>query len=594
MKITNARVLALCLIVGWMLAGFAPVASAACTPMPECALDDDPVTVQLTSPANGAITSAPGSFTLSATASDPDNAIDAVEFYANNVSVGIDSSSGYSMTLGGLAAGTYAIKAKATNDIGESAMSATVSVTVNSVGNLQPSVSMTGPVDNSTATAPATLVLTAFASDSDGSIASVAFKSGSTVLNTDPSYPYSFSYSGVGVGVYSFTAVATDNNGATATSAPITVTVNSVSGIAPTATLTSPAGGTNYAFGAPIALGATASDSDGSIANVKFMGNGVLLGTDPTSPYTFSYTPTASGSYTLTAVATDNSGASGVSNAVTVSVAAAPQVTATRRYVYDEFHRLCKTINPESGATVVQYDAAGNILWTADGQNLPDTANCNRESVLPAAKIAREYDDLNRVTRVLTPGGTADVITEYEPDGAVKKLTAYNPGGNTVVTEYAYNKRRLLTQETQTNDQDPSQSNDSIAYTVNYGYNANGHLKTIRYPDGRGRRLRPGRTRPSNPGRGTSATYASGVSYFPNGAMSGFKYGASASGGPTHAMTQNTRLLPARSRDYKGTTVIVDDTYAYDDNGNVTDIEDAAQTGANSRPAAWTTTVSTD
>src|SRR5207342_3703885 len=38
-------------------------------------------------------------------------------------------------------------------------------------------------------------------------------------------------------------------------------------------------------------------------------------------------------------------------------------LSATRSYVYDDNERLCKTIHPESGATVVSYDAAGNIDW---------------------------------------------------------------------------------------------------------------------------------------------------------------------------------------------------------------------------------------
>jgi hypothetical protein len=34
----------------------------------------------------------------------------------------------------------------------------------------------------------------------------------------------------------------------------------------------------------------------------------------------------------------------------------------TRTYVYDANERLCKTIEPETGATVQSYDAASNVL----------------------------------------------------------------------------------------------------------------------------------------------------------------------------------------------------------------------------------------
>ena len=46
----------------------------------------------------------------------------------------------------------------------------------------------------------------------------------------------------------------------------------------------------------------------GTIASVQFYANGVSVGTDTTFPYSVSWTPTATGSYTLTAVATDNGG----------------------------------------------------------------------------------------------------------------------------------------------------------------------------------------------------------------------------------------------------------------------------------------------
>jgi RHS repeat-associated protein len=553
----------------------------ACNPMPDCMYPTAP-TIKLTSPTIGATTPEPGSFTLSADASDPDGSVAAVEFFVNGASVGIDGTSPYSMIYGGLVAGSYTIQAKVTDDEGTAVMSGSRTVTVTSAINAAPTVSMTGPANNSTFTAPATIVLTASAADSDGSIVSVTFKSGSATLGTpDTTYPYSYSYSGAGAGVYTFTAVATDNKGATATSAPITVTVNSASGVAPTATLTSPTGG-SYAFGATITVNASASDTDGSVTQVQFLANGAVIGTDTSSPYSIIYAPTHGGSYTLTAVATDNSGSSGVSNAVTISVAAPAAVSETRSYAYDQYHRLCKTINPESGSTVVEYDAAGNVWWTADGQPLPNTTSCNRESVPDTAKTTRIYDAMNRVTQVVTPNTSANVLTEYDLGSAVTKITASNPGGNRVVTEYKYNTRRLLTEETQTNylENDPIHA---VPYDVNYSYDANAHLAKIGYPD-----LEVVDYAPDGLGRptqvvGTSAAYASGITYYANGAMSGFKYGSAAGGGPTHEMMQNARQLPWRSHDYKGTTNILDDTYSYDANGNITFINDGAQTGTASQ-----------
>ena len=74
-------------------------------------------------------------------------------------------------------------------------------------------------------TAPASIGLTATASDSGGSVSQVAFYNGTTLLSTDTSSPYSYTWSSVPAGTYAITARATDNLGATSTSAPVTVTV---------------------------------------------------------------------------------------------------------------------------------------------------------------------------------------------------------------------------------------------------------------------------------------------------------------------------------------------------------------------------------
>ncbi len=47
-------------------------------------------------------------------------------------------------------------------------------------------------------------------------------------------------------------------------------------------------------------------------------------------------------------------------------------VAATRWYVYDQHQRLCKFLEPETGANVLAYDAAGNVAWRASGVWLPD------------------------------------------------------------------------------------------------------------------------------------------------------------------------------------------------------------------------------
>jgi regulation of enolase protein 1 (concanavalin A-like superfamily) len=108
-----------------------------------------------------------------------------------------------------------------------------------STSNQLPVVSLTAPASGATYTAPASVALTATASDTDGTIAKVEFYSGATLVGTDTSSPYSFTWSSVPAGTYSLTAVAYDNVGAKTTSAARSITVTGTTTPPPTTPPTS-------------------------------------------------------------------------------------------------------------------------------------------------------------------------------------------------------------------------------------------------------------------------------------------------------------------------------------------------------------------
>ena len=101
-----------------------------------------------------------------------------------------------------------------------------VTGTVPPPGNTVPAVTLTGPANGATFAAPASVLLTATASDTGGSIARVEFYSGATLLGTEWTAPYAFTWSSVPAGTYSLTAVAYDNTGVKGTSAPRTIVVS--------------------------------------------------------------------------------------------------------------------------------------------------------------------------------------------------------------------------------------------------------------------------------------------------------------------------------------------------------------------------------
>ncbi len=90
--------------------------------------------------------------------------------------------------------------------------------------------------------------------------------------------------------------------------------------IPPVVSITSPTNNSKYNTGSNITITAAASDSDGYVTGVVFYNGTNVIGSVMTSPFTFVWNNVQAGSYSLTAVATDNDGASTVSSAVNITV----------------------------------------------------------------------------------------------------------------------------------------------------------------------------------------------------------------------------------------------------------------------------------
>ena len=166
------------------------------------------------------------------------------------------------------------------------------------------------------------LVLTANASTVSGTVTNVEFFEGLNKLGEDTSSPYGITWSNLVIGSYTLRAVSANDLGARATSAPVAITI--VSNIPPTVALTSPAGGSSFSVSTNITLVVSAADTDGTITSVSFYQGTTKLGEDTTGPgYSFVWSNLVLGSYSLTIVATDSSGASTTSTPpVSVSVVA--------------------------------------------------------------------------------------------------------------------------------------------------------------------------------------------------------------------------------------------------------------------------------
>ena len=98
----------------------------------------------------------------------------------------------------------------------------------------------------------------------------------------------------------------------------------------PTVTLTSPADGSNYAAPASIPLAANVVSNGHTITKVQFYNSANLLNEDSTSPYSFTWTSVAIGTYSLLARVIYDSGASVDSTAANVTVTGTSPVSITR------------------------------------------------------------------------------------------------------------------------------------------------------------------------------------------------------------------------------------------------------------------------
>jgi glucose/arabinose dehydrogenase len=186
-------------------------------------------------------------------------------------------------------------------------------------GNTSPTVAITSPTNGASFTAPASVPITATAEDSDGSVTNVSFFDGNVFLGQTNNAPFTV-IANLALGGHALTAVATDNAGLSSTSGVVNVTVVSGANTPPSVTITNPVDNATLSSSAALTIRASAADTDGTVTNVQFFDGSVSLGNDTNSPYSIS-ARLAIGPHTLTAVASDNLGATATSAPVHVTMA---------------------------------------------------------------------------------------------------------------------------------------------------------------------------------------------------------------------------------------------------------------------------------
>jgi hypothetical protein len=254
---------------------------------------------------------------LTATAADVDGTVASVEFFVDNVSVGTDNSAPYSINWNAVV-GTHKVKAIATDNKNLTGTSKDSTILVKD--NVAPIVTVSNPKNAITGD---DVTLTATASDTDGTVASVEFFVDNVSVGTDATSPYSISYKTT-VGKHYVKAVATDNLGLKGTSKNDSISV--VNNQAPVVTISV---AKTAISGDNVTLTSTANDVDGTVTQVEFFIDNASVGIVTSSPYTIVWKATTAGDHKVKAIATDDRGFKGNSADSTIKVIenAAPIVT---------------------------------------------------------------------------------------------------------------------------------------------------------------------------------------------------------------------------------------------------------------------------
>ena len=142
----------------------------------------------------------------------------------------------------------------------------------------------------------------------------------------------------------------------------------------PAVSITSPGDGSALLVNTAIRVSASATTTLGVVSSVQFFVNGASLGTSTVFPYSAVWTPTAVGSYTLSALVTDSFGNIGVSSNVRVTINAAPSVgitspTATSSLtagVATSINASASASNPGATIASVQFYVNGAAQGAAD------------------------------------------------------------------------------------------------------------------------------------------------------------------------------------------------------------------------------------
>ncbi|MFM1767505.1 MAG: hypothetical protein RJA22_34 [Verrucomicrobiota bacterium] len=167
-----------------------------------------PPTVAITNPVAGAVFAAGSPIPVAVTAASPVGSVTRVDLYRAGTLVGSSASAPYSFIVSNAPAGSNLLAAVVTDQLGQVATSAVVSVLV-----ANPGITIVSPLDGTVFATPAPITVSVFPYLASGSVTSVTFLVDGQPFATDTTAPFSGVWTNVTSGSHRLTASARDTSG---------------------------------------------------------------------------------------------------------------------------------------------------------------------------------------------------------------------------------------------------------------------------------------------------------------------------------------------------------------------------------------------
>mgnify|MGYP006396260239 FL=1 len=221
----------------------------------------------------------------------------------------------------------------------------------------------------------------------------------------------------------------------------------------------------------------------------------------------------------------------------------------TEYRIYDTYQNLCKSVRNDIGRTSYNFNAIGQLTWSASGSSVSTSVTSCDNSVATAEKTTFTYDNLGNVRTVSYGDGTDDKVYTYDKNS---NLTSLEYGD--VIRNYTYNDLNLVESE--------RLRVDGFDWTISYLYDNHGNRKNVVYPGGGSLWYQPNALgQPQRVG-----VFATSISFHPNGLYKS----VTLKNGCVNTQTLHTSGYPNIQRSLCGTSNIVYNQYSYDGNGNLT------------------------